>query len=33
MCMQSDTQGTKELLVVAEKVFGFGQPMESTSKG
>lgn len=32
MCMQADTQGAKELLVVSEKVSGFKQAMESTSK-
>lgn len=33
MCMQADTQGATELLVVAEKVSGFGQAMDSTRKG
>jgi len=33
MCMQADTQAAKELLAVAEKASGFGQAMESTSKG
>lgn len=33
MYMQADTQGAKELLVVAEKVPGFGQVIWSTRKG